>query len=263
MTEHFPALSLETLAAANQIGAWLAQDDLPQEPQPKIVVLAGNAVIPTIDAACHLAAQAQVPLLISGGIGHSTTFLYNAVRKHPHYQALQVEGRPESHILADIAERFWQIPRDRIVVEDRSTNCGENAWFTRRLLEERGLDHTSGVVIQDPTMQRRTMATFARVWQDAPAPPQWWSYPGCSPRLENSATGLRFSGDDSGLWPVGRYLELLLGELPRLLDNPQGYGPNGKDFIAHVDFPRDVSAAWQCLRADTLLSHALNARTLG
>lgn len=102
--------------------------------------------------------------------------LYNAVRKHPHYQALQVEGRPESHITADIAERFWQIPRDRIVVEDRSTNCGENAWFTRRLLEERGLDHTSGVVIQDPTMQRRTMATFARVWQDAPAPPQWWSY---------------------------------------------------------------------------------------
>lgn len=263
MTEHFPALSHDTLAAANLIGDWLAQDDLPQNAQPQIAVLAGNAVIPTIDAACRLAAQRQIPLLISGGIGHSTTFLYDVVRKHPHYQALQVEGRPESHILADIAEQFWQIPRDRIVVEDRSTNCGENAWFTRRLLEERGLDHSSGVVIQDPTMQRRTMATFARVWQDAPAPPQWWSYPGCSPRLENSAAGLRFNGDDSGLWPVGRYLALLLGELPRLLDNAQGYGPNGKGFITHVDFPRDVSAAWQCLREDTLLSEALNARTLG
>ena len=147
MTEHFPALSHETLAAANLIGDWLAQDDLPQNAQPQIAVLAGNAVIPTIDAAFRLAAQRQIPLLISGGIGHSTTFLYDAVQKHPHYQALQVEGRPESHILADIAEQFWQIPRDRIVVEDRSTNCGENAWFTRRLLEECGLDHSSGVVI--------------------------------------------------------------------------------------------------------------------
>ncbi|VDZ67069.1 Protein ydcF [Klebsiella aerogenes] len=125
MTEHFPALSHDTLAAANLIGDWLAQDDLPQNAQPQIAVLAGNAVIPTIDAACRLAAQRQIPLLISGGIGHSTTFLYDAVQKHPHYQALQVEGRPESHILADIAEQFWQIPRDRIVVEDRSTNCGE------------------------------------------------------------------------------------------------------------------------------------------
>ncbi|VDZ67068.1 Protein ydcF [Klebsiella aerogenes] len=62
---------------------------------------------------------------------------------------------------------------------------------------------------------------------------------------------------------MGRYLALLLGELPRLLDNAQGYGPNGKGFITHVDFPHDVSAAWQCLREDTLLSEALNARTLG
>lgn len=92
MTEHFPALSHDTLAAANLIGDWLSQDDLPQNAQPQIAVLAGNAVIPTIDAACRLAAQRQIPLLISGGIGHSTTFLYDAVQKHPHYQVLQVEG---------------------------------------------------------------------------------------------------------------------------------------------------------------------------
>ena len=42
-------------------------------PAVDIVVLAGNAVIPTIDAACRLAADAGVPLLISGGIA-STVF---------------------------------------------------------------------------------------------------------------------------------------------------------------------------------------------
>ncbi|HHO9447906.1 TPA: YdcF family protein, partial [Klebsiella pneumoniae] len=68
MAEQFPPLSAATLAAANQVGAWLAQDDLatlPALPQVDVVVLAGNAVIPTIDAACRLAAAQAVPLLIS------------------------------------------------------------------------------------------------------------------------------------------------------------------------------------------------------
>ncbi|STT11566.1 protein ydcF [Klebsiella pneumoniae] len=72
MAEQFPPLSAATLAAANQVGAWLAQDDLatlPALPQVDVVVLAGNAVIPTIDAACRLAAAQAVPLLISGGRG--------------------------------------------------------------------------------------------------------------------------------------------------------------------------------------------------
>jgi uncharacterized SAM-binding protein YcdF (DUF218 family) len=120
----------------------------------------GNAVIPTIDAACRLAADAGVPLLISGGIGHSTVFLYDAVRNDPRYRSLPVDGRPEAHILADIAHRFWHIPRDRIVVEDRSTNCGENARFTREMLAATGIAPRAGVVLQDPTMQRRTMATL-------------------------------------------------------------------------------------------------------
>lgn len=78
---------------------------------------------------------------------------------------MPVDGRPEAHVLADIAHDYWHIPHSRLVVEDQSTNCGENARFTRTTLESRGLAHRRGIVIQDPTMQRRTMATFARVWQ--------------------------------------------------------------------------------------------------
>ena len=60
----------------------------------------------------------------------------------------------------------------------------------------------------------------------------------------------------------GRYLALILGELPRLADNPQGYGPQGKGFIAHVDIPPYIAQAWQTLRDDRLLSDALSARQL-
>jgi hypothetical protein len=109
-------------------------------------------------------------------------------------------------------------------------------------------------------MQRRTMATFARVWQGETVAPQWYSTPGCAPLLGNTANGLAFRGDAAGLWPVGRYLSLILGELPRLLDAPQGYGPRGKDFIVHVDIPARILEAGQRLSEDNLLGEALNAR---
>ena len=30
-----------------------------------------------------------------------------------------------------------------------------------------------------------------------------------------------------------------MGEIPRLTDNAEGYGPNGKKFICHVDIPEN------------------------
>ena len=50
------------------------------------------------------------------------------------------------------------------------------------------------------------------------------------------------------MWPMGRYVELLLGEIPRLTDDAGGYGPRGKGFIAHVDIPAPVQAAYARLR---------------
>lgn len=256
---HFPLLANATLAAINTVGAWLAQDDLSvtrQAPEIDAVILAGNAVIPTIDAACRIASQIDVPLLISGGIGHSTPFLYEAIRNHPRYHTLPVAGRAEASILADVARAFWQIPKARVWVEDRSTNCGENARFSWNMLKER--QRTSGrvLVVQDPTMQRRTMATFARVCRDEPASPQWISHPGFTPTLQNGTEGVEFSGVNAGLWPVDRYLSLVMGELPRLYDDVNGYGPTGRDFIAHVAFPEAVTAAWKQLQQDPVLKGA-------
>ena len=41
-----------TLDAVNTVGAWLAQDDYQDNQPVDLVILAGNAVIPAIDAAC-------------------------------------------------------------------------------------------------------------------------------------------------------------------------------------------------------------------
>lgn len=96
----FPTLSPATIDAINVIGQWLAQDDFSGEVpyQADCVILAGNAVMPTIDAACKIARDQQIPLLISGGIGHSTTFLYSAIAQHPHYNTIRTTGRAEATI---------------------------------------------------------------------------------------------------------------------------------------------------------------------
>lgn len=258
----FPCLPETTLAAMNTVGEWLAQDDYQPAEPVDAVVLAGNAVIPSIDAACRVASEEGVPLLISGGIGHSTTFLYAAIARHPRYNTVPTTGRAEATILATIARQFWNIPEERLLIEDQSTHCGANARFSWEILRQHQPIPERVLVVQDPTMQRRTMATFARVTRDEANAPRWISHPGLLARLQNSEDGLVFSGSSEGLWPVERYLSLVLGELPRLRDDIEGYGPMGRDFIAHVDIPADVEAAWQILYHDAILTDALVSRSL-
>lgn len=258
-------LSENTRQAANLLGCWLAQQETSVPPvlaDGEVIVLAGNAAIPTIDAACELAASSGARLVITGGIGHSTTFLYAAVARHSRYHTLPTTGLAEATILANIAHQFWQIPREHILCETASGNCGENARFTRALLEAQGMNRPRGVLVQDPTMQRRTLATFARVWRDIGGAENWRSWPGFVPELEQGANGAVFAGGLQGLWDVERYLSLIIGELPRLRDDANGYGPRGRDFIEHVEIPAEIEAAWHTLCEDATLRALPGLRAL-
>lgn len=53
-----------------------------------------------------------------------------------------------------------------------------------------------------------------------------------------------------GMWNIERYITLLMGEIPRLLDDTNGYGPRGMNFIAHVDIPSIVMDAFIELKKD-------------
>lgn len=261
----FPILPEKTLTAVNALGRWLAQNEFDGKPLPAqadCIVLAGNAVIPTIDAACELAAAHKIPLAISGGIGHSTPFLYAAIARHSRYNKVRTTGRTEAAIIGDIARQFWKIPSEKLILEERSTNCGENVRFTLALLRERSVPVKTLVVVQDPTMQRRTMATFTRELADVSGEVRCVSYPGFTPRLDNGSNGLTFLPRREGLWPVERYLSLIPGEMARLRDDEQGYGPNGRGFIAHVDMPEEIASAWQVMQADETLMPTLHARAL-
>ncbi|HCS3345169.1 TPA: YdcF family protein, partial [Shigella flexneri] len=100
--------------------------------------------------------------------------------------------RAEATILVDIAHQFWHIPHEKIWIEDQSANCGENARFSITLLNQAVERVHTAIVVQDPTMQRRTMATFRRMTGDNPDAPRWLSYPGFVPQLGNNADSVIF-----------------------------------------------------------------------
>lgn len=59
---------------------------------------------------------------------------------------------------------------------------------------------------------------------------------------------LAYRSEIHGMWDVDRYVNLLMGEITRLTDDANGYGPLGKNFIAHVDIPEEVQHAFEELR---------------
>lgn len=197
-------------------------------------------------------------LVLCGGIGHSTPLIYKAVSQNPKYCHLDIDGLPEARVLQKILEKCFDVAAItrsgcRILVEDQSTNCGANAKETRMLLEKFGvLSLKTCIVIQDPTMALRTVAGFVKTYEDLEHSPIFSSCPVFVPEMQMSDSGLRYSVESipaAELWNTDRFLELILGEIPRLRDDKAGYGPQGAGFIVHVDMPPTVESAWQRLQA--------------
>ncbi|KAF9766645.1 hypothetical protein IL306_000927 [Fusarium sp. DS 682] len=227
--------------------------------------------------------EESIVLVICGGIGHSTQLLYDAVARHPKYNSIatQVQGQPEARVFQTIIEQFFHLEVEKdnqlhaesgrkqrltILIEDASTNCALNAQYTRKVLDEHGYTSPYSIVVaQDPTMCRRTVAGFEQVYSDkindAPALTGWPTFvPRVATQESTTQTPVRsltsylrydiVEWDDShidGIWSMERFMSLLVGEIPRMRDDENGYGPQGKGSIAHVDTPQDVEDAWRVL----------------
>ncbi len=58
------------------------------------------------------------------------------------------------------------VPQSAILIENQSTNTGENVRCTKALLSARGLEFNRFIVVQKPYMERRSYATFRKVWPE-------------------------------------------------------------------------------------------------
>ncbi|HEY4478962.1 MAG TPA: YdcF family protein [Candidatus Paceibacterota bacterium] len=73
--------------------------------------------------------------------------------------------KPEAEVFADIA-RERGVPESAIIIENTSTNTGENISFTKLLIEKMGLEIGSFIVVQKPYMERRAYAAFKKLWPE-------------------------------------------------------------------------------------------------
>jgi len=71
----------------------------------------------------------------------------------------------EAQIFADIAMKMG-VPEEKILVENKATNTGENIQFSRALLQEHHLDPQTVILVQKPFMERRTWAAFKKQWPE-------------------------------------------------------------------------------------------------
>lgn len=129
------------------------------------------------------------------------------------------------------------------LLETRSTNCGNNITYLRDLLADRGISCKSLILSQDATMQRRMVALAAKEMPGV-QPIAFATY---SVRVTVRDGALAYDHAPLGMWDMSRYLTLLMGEIPRLTDDENGYGPRGKGFLAHVDIPTQARGAWDRL----------------
>jgi uncharacterized SAM-binding protein YcdF (DUF218 family) len=168
--------------------------------------------------AAQLFLDQWTPLLIfSGGLGAITKDLFT---------------EPEADRFAGIAIAMG-VPAGHIVVENRSANTGENVRFTRQLLIDRAIDARTFILVQKPYMERRTFATFRKVW---PEP----DIRVTSPRVSldeylNGYANETLSADD--------VISIMVGDLQRIRLYPE------KGFQIPQPIPDDVWEAFVALVA--------------
>jgi len=243
----------------NNIAAFLAKKDVDRLEQRELykkfkvrkadlIILLGNSIVYSTDIVAEAFRNEAVDkIMIAGGIGHSTIYLKRSIKNHIIYKEIDTDGRPESEILKDILVNYMGINESYILIERNSTNCGANALETKKIVDQWPRQPETIVLVQDPTMQLRTYASFLKAWQGNDSI-RFINYPPLIPFFEFTNHQIRlFDYEIDGLWDLDRLISLIMGEIPRLLDNENGYGPNGKNFIAHVDIPDDVKESYERL----------------
>jgi hypothetical protein len=162
--------------------------------------------------------QGWAPLLIfAGGQGAITRRLWH---------------EPEADRFAAVAIEMG-VPPDRILVENRSTNTGENVLFTKRLLTEKSLDPRTFIVVQKPYMERRSYATFRKVWPEK-------ALVVTSPQVSMDDYLNGYSHDTLSADDV---ISIMVGDLQRI----RVYAERG--FQIHQDVPDEVWKAYKELVA--------------
>ncbi|HEU0184251.1 MAG TPA: YdcF family protein [Blastocatellia bacterium] len=177
-----------------------------------VILVLGSNDLRVAEYSAELYLQGWAPLIVfSGDAGALTRERFD---------------RPEAELFAEIALRKG-VPESAILIEAESTNTGENVVFSRRLLESRGIDPESLILVQKPYMERRAYATFMNFW------------PGR--RVLAASPPIPFSEYPTEDLPRDLVINIMIGDLQRIKIYPE------RGFQIAQEIPADVWQAFEKL----------------
>ena len=186
------------------------------------ILALGSHDLRVADRAAELYLEGWAPLIVmSGGLGNLTQDMWTV---------------PEADQFAAIAIQKG-VPSDAILVENQSTNTGENILLTQLLLKKKGLEPHSFIVVQKPYMERRSYATFKKHWPDK--------------KLIVTSPQLSFEKYPNEEIPMEKVINIMVGDLERIKFYPE------KGFQIFQDIPTDVWDAYLQLRVQGFEKHLM------
>jgi uncharacterized SAM-binding protein YcdF (DUF218 family) len=166
--------------------------------------------------------EGWAPIIIfSGGLGNFTKEMWTET---------------EADQFAAIATSMG-VPKEAILIENKSTNTGENILFTQQLLVQKNIDPQSFIVVQKPYMERRSYATFKKHWPDK--------------KLIVTSPQISFEKYPTEEIPLERVINIMVGDLQRIKLYPE------KGFQIFQEIPADVWQAYEQLIVSGFNKHLI------
>jgi len=186
------------------------------------ILALGSHDLRVAERATELYLQGWAPLVImSGGLGNFTKEMWT---------------EKEADKFAAIAIKKG-VPENAILIENKSTNTGENILFTQKLLEEKNLDLKSFIVVQKPYMERRSYATFKKLWPEK--------------KLIVTSPQISFEEYPTPEIPMEKVINIMVGDLQRIKLYPE------RGFQIYQEIPGDIWKAYEKLVAFEFDKHLM------
>lgn len=147
-------------------------------------------------------------------------------------------GKAEADYFADIAQQHG-VPREAMLIENKSQNTGQNFEFTGELLKTKGIQLGTVIVVTKPYMERRAYATGKRWWPDV--------------ELILSTPSLSFEQYVSGDIGQDDIINLMVGDLERIKEYPK------LGFQIEQEIPNEVWKAFEQLVKEGYIKHLIES----
>jgi len=184
------------------------------------ILALGSHDLRVADRAAELYLEGWAPLIImSGGLGNLTKETWT-------------ESEADQFVAIAIQKG---VPEQNILIENKSTNTGENILFTQNLLAQKGINPSNFIVVQKPYMERRAYATFKMHWPEK--------------KLLITSPQIPFDKYATADIPMEKVINIMAGDLQRIKIYPQ------RGFQIFQEIPPEVWKAYEKLIAAGFNKH--------